>query len=68
MDIQNFIRLRAVERMTGLPRSSIYDKIAKGTFPKPVKLGAKAVAWLETEIAEWQQQRIAARDGETEAA
>lgn len=42
-----------VKERTGLSRSTIYAKIAQGTFPKPVCLGARAVGWLESEIDEW---------------
>ena len=61
--VQNILRRHDVERVTGLPRSTIYDKVAKGTFPKPVQLSERAVGWLENEIADWQKARIAARDG-----
>lgn len=60
--VQNILRRHDVERATGLPRSTIYDKIAKGEFPRPVKLSPRAVGWLESEIADWQQARIEARD------
>jgi len=36
--------------------------MAAGEFPKPVKLGPKSVGWLESEIADWQKNRIACRD------
>jgi prophage regulatory protein len=58
---QNILRRDAVERMTGLPKSTLYAKVAAGEFPKPIKLGARAVGWLEHEIAAWQQARIEAR-------
>ena len=60
--VQNILRRHDVERVTGLPRSTIYDKIAKGEFPRPIKLSMKSVGWLESEITEWLQGRIAARD------
>jgi prophage regulatory protein len=41
-----------------LSRSTIYLRIAQGTFPKPVGLGGRAVGWLEAEIQEWLQRRI----------
>jgi prophage regulatory protein len=31
----------------------IYLRIAHGTFPKPVSLGARAVGWLDDQIDEW---------------
>ncbi|MER9763118.1 AlpA family phage regulatory protein [Mesorhizobium sp. M0138] len=56
--VQNILRREDVERATGLPRSSLYAAISAGTFPKPIKLGARAVGWLEDDIAKWQKQRI----------
>lgn len=44
-------------------RATIYDKIAKGMFPRPIKLGERSVGWLETEIIAWQQARVPERDG-----
>lgn len=58
---QSILRRDAVERLTGLPKSTLYAKVADGTFPKPIKLGARAVGWLEQDIAAWQQSRIQAR-------
>ena len=52
------LRLPAVKSRTGLSRSSIYIRIADGTFPKPIALGVRAVGWLENEIDEWLAQRI----------
>jgi prophage regulatory protein len=54
---QKHLRLVAVRGVTGLSRSSIYGLMAKGTFPRPVRLTTKAVAWRESEIAEWLEQR-----------
>jgi len=53
------IRRTTVEDKTGLPRSSIYEKIAKNEFPKPIKLGgARAVAWVESQVDDWINDRI----------
>jgi len=60
--VERFLRRAAVESATGLPRSTIYDMIADGRFPKPVKIGPKVAAWRESEIIAWQQARIAERD------
>ena len=61
---QRFLRRPEVESITGLPRSSMYDLMKAGRFPKQVPLNDKgyAVAWLESEISEWQKQRIAERE------
>lgn len=65
--VQTILRRHEVERLTGLSRSTIYDKIARGEFPQPIKLSTKSVGWLESEIADWQNARIAARDEPQEA-
>ena len=54
------LRLPAVKATTGLSRSTIYLRVAEGTFPKPVSLGDRAVGWLEAEIQDWLQRRIEA--------
>lgn len=47
------MRLPSVETHTGLSKSEIYRRIKEGTFPKPLKLGARAVAWPAAEIDAW---------------
>jgi prophage regulatory protein len=54
------IRLPAVIRMTGLSRSTIYLHMSKGSFPKSVSLGERAVGWVEAQIDQWLDERIAA--------
>jgi prophage regulatory protein len=44
------LRRRDVESLVGLGRSAIYARVAAGLFPKPCKLGLKAVAWPDHEI------------------
>lgn len=60
--VQAILRRPDVERVTGLPRSSLYDLVAKGKFPAPIRLSPRAVGWLEQDIADWQKARIEARD------
>lgn len=65
--VDAFLRLEAVKQASGLGRSSIYNLMSEDPpqFPRPVKPGgenAKAVAWLASEIAAWQREKIAARD------
>ncbi|MBF6024850.1 AlpA family transcriptional regulator [Lysobacter niastensis] len=55
------IRLPAVSEMTGLPRATIYDHMAKGTFPKQLKIGPRAAGWVFTEVQAWVNERIARR-------
>ena len=55
-----FIRKKEVMHLTGLPSSTIYDLMARDLFPKSIKLaGGKAVAWLESDIGQWQKQCLA---------
>lgn len=54
------LRLPAVKQSTGLSRSTIYLRVAEGTFPRPVSLGGRTVGWLENEVQEWLQRRVAA--------
>ena len=56
----SFIRLPEVKRRTGLSRSSIYLRAARGDFPSPVNLGGRAVAWIDQEVQHWIDQQITA--------
>ena len=58
--VHTILRLPEVRRSTGLSRSTIYLRIAEGRFPKPVRLGGRAVGWLEAEVQEWLELRIEA--------
>ncbi len=60
--VQSILRRADVERATGLPRSTIYEFMEKGKFPRPVQLSGRSVGWLEDEIVAWQRKRIAERD------
>jgi len=48
-----FLRLTEVRSRVGLSRSQIYRQISDGKFPKAYNLGARAVAWLESDIDTW---------------
>jgi len=56
------LKLPKVIDLTGKCRSSIYQEISNGTFPKQINLGPRAVGWLESEILDWIESRIQARD------
>jgi len=47
------LRLPEVISRVGLKRSSIYQRINAGDFPKPMPLGPRAVGWFEHEIDAW---------------
>jgi len=54
------LRLPEIQSQCGLGRSAIYSRIKAGTFPKPVKLGARVAAWPAAAIDAWIEQQIAA--------
>jgi prophage regulatory protein len=54
---ERILRRPAVESMTGLSRSTIYDWMKRGEFPQPVALGARLVGWKESEIQAWLEAR-----------
>jgi prophage regulatory protein len=55
--VARILRRPEVETRTGLSRSTIYAMMADGTFPKPIRLGKRAVGWRESDIAEWLESR-----------
>ena len=52
------LRRRHVEQRTGLSRSTLYQYMKDGVFPKPVQLGLRAVGWLESDISKWIAARV----------
>ena len=54
------LRLPAVQAQTGNSRSTIYARIDQRLWPKPVKIGARAVGWPASEVATLNAARIAA--------
>ena len=54
------IRLPDVESTTGCKKSTIYQMIASKNFPAPIRLSARHVAWSESAVLQWVQDRIAA--------
>lgn len=52
-----FLRLQTVIRVTGLSRSTLYRLMSDDQFPRPVRLGPRAVAWRRTDIDAWAEAR-----------
>lgn len=63
-DQDRLIRMRDVIALTGISRTYIYALSATGKFPRSVPLvpGGTSRAWVLSEVEEWVNQRIAARD------
>lgn len=57
MPVVRLLRRSEVEGRTGLSRSSIYAAMASGSFPRPRRVGKRAVAWAETDIENWLSNR-----------
>jgi prophage regulatory protein len=51
------LRLKEVCKVTGLGRSFIYQLQAERQFPHSIKIGVRAVGWLEREVQEWVERR-----------
>ncbi len=57
------IRMDEVERLTSLKKSTIYANLrVKGGFPRPLRLSARAVAWRESEVRAWCDERTRVGD------
>ncbi|MFK3644205.1 helix-turn-helix transcriptional regulator [Pseudomonas protegens] len=62
------LRLKQLSERIGLGRSTIYDRMDAqsprydATFPKPIKLGAAAIGWIDSEITTWIEQRMSAKE------
>ncbi|WNK72522.1 AlpA family transcriptional regulator [Pantoea agglomerans] len=67
MNISNIklIRLSAVINKTGYSKSWIYKLIKNKQFPQPIKIGSRAVAFIEGEIDEWIEVLISKSRNET---
>lgn len=56
------IRLRTVLDRTGLSRSTVYRKIAEGTFPSQVRISVHGAGWRESAINRWISDPVGYRE------
>jgi len=63
----SLLRRNQVEAMTGLARSTIYKLIKAGSFPKPIQLTDRAVAWPSNLIESWISEKLAKCDAQAHA-
>lgn len=61
---QSFIRLSEVQRRTGYSKAWIYRLLKEQRFPQSVKIGSRSIAFVESEVDDWINQRIAESRGE----
>jgi prophage regulatory protein len=53
------LRIHEVRRRTGLSRSTIYELVAEGVLPAPVRIGHRTSGWIEAEVDQFLRERIA---------
>ena len=63
--LQRIIRRRDLHSFVGLGRTQVDQMIKRGEFPAAIKLSdsGRAIGWLESEVLEWQHQRLSKRNG-----
>lgn len=52
------LRLKDVETTTGLKKSSVYEMVRAGKFPRPININRRMSAWSENAVLQWVQDRI----------
>jgi prophage regulatory protein len=60
------MRLKEVIEKTGLAKTTVYSLISQGKFPKQIELGVRSVGWVDTEVDEWLEAKIAHRNAQEE--
>ncbi len=51
--VPRLLTLRDVTQMTALSRSAVYGLMGESSFPKPIRIGARAVRWVEQEVLDF---------------
>ena len=46
-----------VQHIVKMPRSTLYQAITEGDFPRPIRVGKRSVRWFEDEVAAWMESR-----------
>ncbi|HAV1903910.1 TPA: AlpA family transcriptional regulator [Enterobacter hormaechei subsp. steigerwaltii] len=62
---QSLIRLPEVQRRTGYSKAWIYRLMAEQRFPSSIKIGSRAIAFIESEIDEWISECIESSRSQT---
>lgn len=57
------IRIKEVLNRVGLSKSSLYSYISQGKFPRPCKIGLRAIGFMESEVNAWLEERAEQRGG-----
>lgn len=67
-EVKRMLKLAEVKHKVPLSRTQIYVQISQGRFPRPINIGMRAVAWLESDIDAWIEERAAASKRASSAA
>ena len=62
MVIPVILRRSQLEKQLGLTRSTIYKMMQDKAFPRPIKIGRRAVGWPANEVNDWLEKRVAERE------
>ena len=57
MTTRRLLDRHEVEGMVKMPRSTLYESMANGNFPKPIQVGKRSVRWFEDEVVAWMESR-----------
>ena len=63
-EMQKVLKLPGVMEMTGLGRSSIYQRMKDKRFPRAIELGSRSRGWLQAEIEAWIVKQVKERDSQ----
>lgn len=58
---EKILKLKEVSEIVALSRSSIYELVQKGDFPKPIKMSLRSSGWLLSEVEKWIELRASSR-------
>jgi prophage regulatory protein len=56
------MRLQELAATSGLSKTTIYQLMKEGKFPKSIRIHARLVGWSEKAVQKWIQERIAASE------
>ena len=60
--MERILRRETVSELVGVGRSTLYEMMRQGRFPRPVHINSRAVGWVASEIEDWIEARRAERD------
>lgn len=61
---QSLIRFSEVQKRTGYSKAWLYRLMSEHRFPAAIKIGSRSIAFIESEIDDWINQRITESRGE----